>query len=117
MPKGKQLDHFVEKTVNFIKDPPSEPICYRRMMADGYALPKLVLGTTDPDEKIGAKGKPRNPREVSKAPRLTQSRSRRKVQQANQKEKTRQRQAHLQEWRACPSQKTRKADWKAYSVP
>ena len=28
VPKGKQMDYFVEKTVNFIKDPPVDPICY-----------------------------------------------------------------------------------------
>ena len=29
VPKGKQLDHFMDKTVNFLKDTPLEPICHR----------------------------------------------------------------------------------------
>ena len=56
-PKGKQLDHFVEETVCFLRDPNEEPLCYRRMMQPGYALQKVYLGTEFPKEKQERKRK------------------------------------------------------------
>ena len=35
VPKGKQLGHFIERTVDFLRDPPAEPFCYRRMLKPG----------------------------------------------------------------------------------
>ena len=57
VPKGKQRDHFVERTVDFLRYPPTEPFCYRRMLKSGYDLQKVYLGTEFPEEKLKRKRK------------------------------------------------------------
>ena len=64
VPKGKQLDHFVDKTVDFLRDPPAEPFCYRHMLKDGYKLQKVHLGTVEPEEK------PENKRKVADSEKI-----------------------------------------------
>ena len=57
VPKGKQLDHYVEETVRFLRNPPVEPFCYRCMMQSGYDLQKVYLGTEFPEERQERKRK------------------------------------------------------------
>ena len=60
LPKGKQLEHFVEKTAKFIRNPPSEPLCYRRLLVRGYGLDKVNLGMIEPKDKPASKRKSRD---------------------------------------------------------
>ena len=51
IPKGKQLEYFVEKTVEFLRSIPKEPLCYRRLLKDGYGLQKVSPGAEMPKEQ------------------------------------------------------------------
>ena len=51
----------MERTVEFLRDPPAEPFCYKRMLKAGYYLQKVYLGKMYPGEK------PKNKRKAADA--------------------------------------------------
>ena len=44
-------------TAKFIRNPPPEPFCYRRLLPRGYGLDKVNLGTDDLHDKPSSKRK------------------------------------------------------------